>query len=64
MPTAPIQPPPLEAQSFIPKQSSSDSDLNLNPSLDIDDDLFDELSGSNDVNHSLVEPHLVRVPHL
>jgi hypothetical protein len=50
--------PLLEAQSIIPKRSSSDSDLDLNPSLDVDDDLFDELGGSKHVSHPLVNPHL------
>jgi hypothetical protein len=56
--------PLLEAQSFIPKRSSSNSDLDLNPSLDVDDDLFDELGRSKHVNHPLVNPHLEHIPGL
>jgi hypothetical protein len=64
MPAMRSHDPPLEAQSFIPKHSSRDSDLYLNPSLNVDDDLFDELGGSKHVNHPLMNPHLEHIPRL
>jgi hypothetical protein len=64
MPAARSHQPLLEAQSFILKRSSSDGNLDLNPSLDVDDDLFDELGGSKHINHPLVNPHFERIPRL
>lgn len=38
--------------------------FNLNTSLDVDDDLLDNLGGSIEVDETLVDSHLVHVPSL
>lgn len=44
--------------------SSSNRDLDLDTSLDVDDDLLDDLGGRSQVDQALVDAHLVRVPCL
>jgi hypothetical protein len=46
------------------KRLGGDGDLNLNTSLDVDDDLLNDLSGSVQVDETLVDAHLIRVPGL
>lgn len=41
-----------------------DGDLNLNTSLDVDDDGLDDLSWGVQVDEALVDTHLVHVPGL
>jgi hypothetical protein len=43
---------------------SSDGDLDLNTSLDVDDDLLDDLGGRVQVNQTLVDAHLEHIPGL
>lgn len=42
----------------------SNSNLNLDTSLNIDNDLLDDLGGGVEINQSLVDSHLVHVPGL
>lgn len=42
----------------------SDGDLDLNASLDVDDDLLDDLGGGSQVDEALVDAHLEAVPGL
>jgi hypothetical protein len=46
------------------KRLSGDSDLDLNTSLNVDDDLFNDLGGGVQVDQTLVNAHLVCVPSL
>ena len=41
-----------------------DGDLNLDTSLDVDDDSLDDLGGGVQVDEALVDAHLVHVPGL
>lgn len=50
--------------SFSCLRLSSDGDLNLNTSLDVDDDLLDDLDGGVQVDETLVDAHLEHVPGL
>lgn len=43
---------------------SSDGDLNLDTSVDVDNDLLDDLGGGVEVNETLVDAHLEAVPGL
>lgn len=43
---------------------SSDGDLNLDTSVDVDNDLLDDLSGGVEVDETLVNAHLEAVPGL
>jgi hypothetical protein len=43
---------------------SSNSNLNLNTSLDIDDDLLDNLGRRIEIDQALVDAHLERIPGL
>jgi hypothetical protein len=43
---------------------SSNGDLDLDTSLNVDDDLLDDLGGRIQVNQALVDAHLVHVPGL
>lgn len=43
---------------------SSNSDLDLDTSLNVDDDLLDDLGGRVQINEALVDAHLVHVPGL
>jgi len=45
-------------------QSSSNRDLDLNTSLNIDNDLLDNLGGSIEINQTLMDPHLESIPSL
>lgn len=46
------------------KHLLGNSDLNLNTSLDVDDDLLDNLGGGVEVDEALVDAHLKGVPGL
>ena len=46
------------------KHLSSDRDLNLDTSLDVDDDLLDDLGGGVQVDQALVDAHLIGIPSL
>lgn len=43
---------------------SSNRDLNLDTSLDVDDDLLDDLGRGSQVDEALVDAHLVAIPGL
>lgn len=43
---------------------SSNGDLNLDTSVDVDNDLLDDLGGGVEVNETLVDAHLEAVPGL
>jgi len=43
---------------------SSNGNLNLDTSLDVDDDLLDNLGGGRQVDQALVDAHLVEIPGL
>jgi hypothetical protein len=46
------------------KYLCGDGDLDLNTSLDVDDDLLNDLSGGVQVDQALVNAHLVCIPGL
>lgn len=48
----------------LPLRLSSNRDLDLDASLDVDDDLLDDLGGSSQVDQALVDAHLVEIPGL
>jgi hypothetical protein len=52
-------------RSFSKTSSSRrNGNLNLHPSLDIDDDLLDDLGRRVQINQPLVDPHLKHIPGL
>lgn len=53
-----------ELQPWRVVRLGSNGDLNLNTSLDVDDDLLDGLGGGEEVDETLVDAHLVLVPGL
>lgn len=59
--------PPRPCPTFMPYTSlqlSSNGDLDLNTSLDVDDDLLDDLGRGVQVNETLVDAHLIGIPGL
>lgn len=52
---------------ILPRQQqhlSRNSNLNLNTSLDVDDDLLNDLGGGVEIDQALVDAHLEGVPGL
>jgi hypothetical protein len=64
----PLKPLPLFDTLSVPnlacQHSSRNGNLNLDPSLNVDDDLLDHLRRRIQIDQSLVDPHLVHVPGL
>jgi len=65
--TSLIHPLPLLPFSHIPtKPLCSNRNLNLNTSLDVDDDLLDDLSRRMEIDETyipLISPHLIPIPN-
>lgn len=55
---------PTPKISFSCLRLSSDGNLNLDTSLNVDDDLLDDLGGGVQVDEALVDAHLKHVPGL
>jgi len=54
----------LSTSSFARIHLCGNGNLNLDTSLDVDDDLLDDLGGGVQVDQALVDSHLVHVPGL